>query len=83
MPSHDPPPASLEVSPATVEKSLVLAVTPWSTEHSIPTLPTSTVPSEQPRSAPTAPRTGKLKNTPGRNVLKTCCIHTIFYIRIL
>ena len=62
MPSHDPPPASLEVSPATVEKSPVLAVTPWSTEHSIPTLPTSTIPSEQPRSAPTAPRTGKLKN---------------------
>ncbi|XP_065768403.1 dyslexia-associated protein KIAA0319 homolog isoform X1 [Muntiacus reevesi] len=56
MPSHDPPPASLEVSPATVEKSPVLTVTPWSREHSIPTLPTSTIPSEQPRSAPTAPR---------------------------
>ncbi|XP_043764319.1 dyslexia-associated protein KIAA0319 homolog isoform X2 [Cervus elaphus] len=56
MPSHDPPPASLEVSPATVEKSPVLTVTPWSREHSIPTLSTSTIPSEQPRSAPTAPR---------------------------
>ncbi|XP_070312324.1 dyslexia-associated protein KIAA0319 homolog isoform X3 [Odocoileus virginianus] len=59
MPSHDPPPASLEVSPATVEKSLVLTVTPWSREHSLPTLSTSTIPSEQPRSASTAPRTVK------------------------
>ncbi|ELR50997.1 Putative protein KIAA0319, partial [Bos mutus] len=72
MPSHDPPPASLEVSPATVEKSLVLAVTPWSTEHSIPTLPTSTVPSEQPRSAPTAPRTVKqLMVSAGENIVIT------------
>ncbi|XP_010841809.1 PREDICTED: dyslexia-associated protein KIAA0319 homolog isoform X2 [Bison bison bison] len=72
MPSHDPPPASLEVSPATVEKSPVLAVTPWSTEHSIPTLPTSTVPSEQPRSAPTAPRTVKqLMVSAGENIVIT------------
>uniref|UniRef100_A0A4W2DY75 KIAA0319 n=1 Tax=Bos indicus x Bos taurus TaxID=30522 RepID=A0A4W2DY75_BOBOX len=72
MPSHDPPPASLEVSPATVEKSPVLAVTPWSTEHSIPTLPTSTIPSEQPRSAPTAPRTVKqLMVSAGENIVIT------------
>nr|XP_006051260.2 dyslexia-associated protein KIAA0319 homolog [Bubalus bubalis]XP_006051261.2 dyslexia-associated protein KIAA0319 homolog [Bubalus bubalis]XP_025122201.1 dyslexia-associated protein KIAA0319 homolog [Bubalus bubalis]XP_025122205.1 dyslexia-associated protein KIAA0319 homolog [Bubalus bubalis]XP_025122213.1 dyslexia-associated protein KIAA0319 homolog [Bubalus bubalis]XP_025122216.1 dyslexia-associated protein KIAA0319 homolog [Bubalus bubalis]XP_025122220.1 dyslexia-associated protein KIAA len=72
MPSHDPPPASLEVSPATVEKSPVLAVTPWSTEHSIPTLPTSTIPSEQPRSAPTAPRTVKqLMVSAGENLVIT------------
>uniref|UniRef100_A0AC11DS74 KIAA0319 n=1 Tax=Ovis aries TaxID=9940 RepID=A0AC11DS74_SHEEP len=72
MPSHDPPPASLEVSPATVEKSLVLTVTPWSTEHSIPTLPTSTIPSEQLRSAPTAPRTVKqLMVSAGENLVIT------------
>uniref|UniRef100_A0A8C6FN01 KIAA0319 n=1 Tax=Moschus moschiferus TaxID=68415 RepID=A0A8C6FN01_MOSMO len=72
MPSHDPPPASLEVSPATVEKSPVLAITPWSTEHSIPTLPTSTIPSEQPRSAPTAPRTVKqLMVSAGENLVIT------------
>ncbi|XP_057555304.1 dyslexia-associated protein KIAA0319 homolog isoform X2 [Hippopotamus amphibius kiboko] len=62
MPSHNPSPTSLEFSPATVEKSPVLTVTPWSIEHSISTLPTSTIPtastaSEQPASAPTAPRT--------------------------
>ncbi|XP_069349132.1 dyslexia-associated protein KIAA0319 homolog isoform X3 [Eulemur rufifrons] len=62
MPSHNPPPASLEFSPATMEESQVLTVSPGSTEHSIPTLPTSTVPSgstlsEQPLSPTTAPRT--------------------------
>ncbi|XP_068816699.1 dyslexia-associated protein KIAA0319 homolog isoform X3 [Capricornis sumatraensis] len=72
LPSHDPPPASLEVSPATVEKSLVLTVTPWSTEHSIPTLPTSTIPSEQLRSAPTAPRRVKqLMVSAGENLVIT------------
>ncbi|XP_065740701.1 dyslexia-associated protein KIAA0319 homolog isoform X2 [Phocoena phocoena] len=62
MPSHNPSPASLEFSPATMEKSPALTVTPWSTEHSISTLPASTLPTEsapsrQPVSAPTAPRT--------------------------
>nr|XP_020146138.1 dyslexia-associated protein KIAA0319-like isoform X2 [Microcebus murinus] len=63
MPSHNPPPASLEFSPATVEESQVLTVSPGSTEHSIPTLPASTVPSgstlsERPISLTTASRTG-------------------------
>ncbi|XP_073938875.1 dyslexia-associated protein KIAA0319 homolog isoform X2 [Castor canadensis] len=44
MPPHDPPPASLESSPATMEKSSVLTVIQLSTEHSIPTIPPSTVP---------------------------------------
>ncbi|XP_008051516.1 dyslexia-associated protein KIAA0319 homolog, partial [Carlito syrichta] len=64
MPSHNPPPASLELSPTTVEKSPVLTVTPWTMEHSIPTLLTSTdpsgsTPSEQPISPTTSPRTVK------------------------
>ncbi|XP_059877550.1 dyslexia-associated protein KIAA0319 homolog isoform X2 [Delphinus delphis] len=62
MPSHNPSPTSLEFSPATMEKSPALTVTPRSTEHSISTLPASTLPTEsapsqQPVSAPTAPRT--------------------------
>uniref|UniRef100_A0A2I3G2K9 KIAA0319 n=1 Tax=Nomascus leucogenys TaxID=61853 RepID=A0A2I3G2K9_NOMLE len=64
MPSHSLPPASLELSSATVEKSPVLTVTPGSTEHSIPTPPTSTAPSgstpsELPISPTSAPRTVK------------------------
>ncbi|XP_014644200.1 PREDICTED: dyslexia-associated protein KIAA0319 homolog [Ceratotherium simum simum] len=64
MPSRNPPPASLEFSPATMEKSPVLTVIPQSTEHSIPTLPTSIIAAEsttpeQPVSATTAPRTVK------------------------
>ncbi|XP_029098817.1 dyslexia-associated protein KIAA0319 homolog isoform X2 [Monodon monoceros] len=62
MPSHNPSPTSLEFSPATMEKSPALTVTPRSTEHTISTLPASTLPTEsapsqQPVSAPTAPRT--------------------------
>uniref|UniRef100_A0A2K6ASD1 KIAA0319 n=1 Tax=Macaca nemestrina TaxID=9545 RepID=A0A2K6ASD1_MACNE len=65
MPSHSLPPASLELSSATVEKSPVLTVTLGSTEHSIPTPPTSTAPSgstpsELPISPTTAPRTAEL-----------------------
>uniref|UniRef100_A0A2K6RLB6 KIAA0319 n=1 Tax=Rhinopithecus roxellana TaxID=61622 RepID=A0A2K6RLB6_RHIRO len=65
MPSHSLPPASLELSSATVEKSPVLTVTLGSTEHSIPTPPTSTAPSEStpselPISPTTAPRTAEL-----------------------
>uniref|UniRef100_A0A8C8ZAS4 KIAA0319 n=1 Tax=Prolemur simus TaxID=1328070 RepID=A0A8C8ZAS4_PROSS len=77
MPSHNPPPASLEFSPATVEESQVLTVSLGSTEHSIPTLPTSTVPSgstlsEQPLSPTTAPRTVKeLTVSAGDNLVIT------------
>ncbi|XP_069349130.1 dyslexia-associated protein KIAA0319 homolog isoform X1 [Eulemur rufifrons] len=77
MPSHNPPPASLEFSPATMEESQVLTVSPGSTEHSIPTLPTSTVPSgstlsEQPLSPTTAPRTVKeLTVSAGDNLIIT------------
>uniref|UniRef100_A0A2K5NZE6 KIAA0319 n=1 Tax=Cercocebus atys TaxID=9531 RepID=A0A2K5NZE6_CERAT len=65
MPSHSLPPASLELSSATVKKSPVLTVTLGSTEHSIPTPPTSTAssgstPSELPISPTTAPRTAEL-----------------------
>nr|XP_048284074.1 dyslexia-associated protein KIAA0319 homolog [Myodes glareolus] len=42
-PSHNPPRASLESSPATVEKSSVPTAPPWDTESSTPTFPTSTV----------------------------------------
>ncbi|XP_040611667.1 dyslexia-associated protein KIAA0319 homolog isoform X2 [Mesocricetus auratus] len=41
--SHSPPPASPESSPAMVEKSSLLTVTPRSPEHSTPSFPTSTV----------------------------------------
>nr|XP_008511727.1 PREDICTED: dyslexia-associated protein KIAA0319 homolog isoform X1 [Equus przewalskii] len=77
MPSHNPPPASLEFSPAMVEKSPVLTVAPQSTEHSIPSLTTSIVPTEsatpeQPGSAPTAPRTVKeLMVSAGDNIIIT------------
>ncbi|XP_012494105.1 PREDICTED: dyslexia-associated protein KIAA0319 homolog isoform X2 [Propithecus coquereli] len=77
MPSRNPPPASLEFSPATVEESQVLPVSPGSTEHSIPTLPTSTVPSgstlsERPISPTTAPRTVKeLTVSAGDNLIIT------------
>ncbi|XP_024607743.1 dyslexia-associated protein KIAA0319 homolog isoform X4 [Neophocaena asiaeorientalis asiaeorientalis] len=77
MPSHNPSPASLEFSPATMEKSPALTVTPRSTEHSISTLPTSTLPTEsapsrQPVSAPTAPRTVKeLTVSAGDNLIIT------------
>ncbi|KAL1784078.1 dyslexia-associated protein KIAA0319-like [Sigmodon hispidus] len=43
MPSHSSPPASPESSPAMVEKSSILTVTPWNTEHSTPVFPISTV----------------------------------------
>ncbi|XP_075866613.1 dyslexia-associated protein KIAA0319 homolog [Microcebus murinus] len=77
MPSHNPPPASLEFSPATVEESQVLTVSPGSTEHSIPTLPASTVPSgstlsERPISLTTASRTVKeLTVSAGDNLIVT------------
>uniref|UniRef100_A0A8C9BH59 KIAA0319 n=1 Tax=Phocoena sinus TaxID=42100 RepID=A0A8C9BH59_PHOSS len=77
MPSHNPSPASLEFSPATMEKSPALTVTPRSTEHSISTLPASTLPTEsapsrQPVSAPTAPRTVKeLTVSAGDNLIIT------------
>ncbi|XP_045407851.1 dyslexia-associated protein KIAA0319 homolog isoform X2 [Lemur catta] len=77
MPSHNPPPASLELSPATVEESQVLTVSLGSTVHSIPMLPTSTVPSgstlsEQPLSPTTAPRTVKeLTVSAGDNLVIT------------
>ncbi|XP_058411141.1 dyslexia-associated protein KIAA0319 homolog isoform X5 [Diceros bicornis minor] len=77
MPSRNPPPASLEFSPATMEKSPVLTVIPQSTEHSIPTLPTSIIGAEsttpeQPVSATTAPRTVKeLMVSAGDNLVIT------------
>nr|XP_059877551.1 dyslexia-associated protein KIAA0319 homolog isoform X3 [Delphinus delphis] len=77
MPSHNPSPTSLEFSPATMEKSPALTVTPRSTEHSISTLPASTLPTEsapsqQPVSAPTAPRTVKeLTVSAGDNLIIT------------
>ncbi|XP_032318478.1 dyslexia-associated protein KIAA0319 homolog isoform X1 [Camelus ferus] len=77
MPSHNPPPASPEFSPATMEENSVLTVTPWNTEQSISTLPTSTIPtestpSEQPVSAPTVPRTVKeLMVSAGENLIVT------------
>uniref|UniRef100_A0A2K5WV51 KIAA0319 n=1 Tax=Macaca fascicularis TaxID=9541 RepID=A0A2K5WV51_MACFA len=77
MPSHSLPPASLELSSATVEKSPVLTVTLGSTEHSIPTPPTSTAPSgstpsELPISPTTAPRTVKeLMVSAGDNLIIT------------
>ncbi|KAL4837924.1 hypothetical protein H8958_015548 [Nasalis larvatus] len=77
MPSHSLPPASLELSSATVEKSPVLTVTLGSTEHSIPTPPTSTAPSEStpselPISPTTAPRTVKeLMVSAGDNLIIT------------
>ncbi|XP_029098818.1 dyslexia-associated protein KIAA0319 homolog isoform X3 [Monodon monoceros] len=77
MPSHNPSPTSLEFSPATMEKSPALTVTPRSTEHTISTLPASTLPTEsapsqQPVSAPTAPRTVKeLTVSAGDNLIIT------------
>ncbi|XP_060020243.1 dyslexia-associated protein KIAA0319 homolog isoform X3 [Lagenorhynchus albirostris] len=77
MPSHNPSPTSLEFSPATMEKSPALTVTPRSTEHSISTLPASTLPTEsapsqRPVSAPTAPRTVKeLTVSAGDNLIIT------------
>ncbi|XP_061050858.1 dyslexia-associated protein KIAA0319 homolog isoform X1 [Eubalaena glacialis] len=74
MPSHNPSPTSLEFSPATVEKSPALTVTPWSTEHSISTLPTSTLPTEStPSQQPvSAPRTVKeLMVSAGDNLIIT------------
>lgn len=77
MPSHSHPPASLELSSATVEKSPVLTVTLGSTEHSIPTPPSSTAPSgstpsELPISPTTAPRTVKeLMVSAGDNLIIT------------
>ncbi|XP_008578808.1 PREDICTED: dyslexia-associated protein KIAA0319 homolog [Galeopterus variegatus] len=76
MPSHNPP-ASLEFSPAPVEQSPAVTVTPRSTEYSIPTLPTSAVPSgptpsEQPVSPTTAPRTvNELTVSAGDNLIIT------------
>uniref|UniRef100_F1RUE2 KIAA0319 n=1 Tax=Sus scrofa TaxID=9823 RepID=F1RUE2_PIG len=77
MPSRSPPLASLEFSPATMEESPVSTVMPWSPEHSISTLPASTVPtesplSEQPASTPTAPRAVKeLMVSAGDNLIIT------------
>ncbi|XP_032103511.1 dyslexia-associated protein KIAA0319 homolog isoform X4 [Sapajus apella] len=77
MPSHSPPPSSLELSPAAVEKSPVLTVTAGSTEHSFPTPPPSTAlpgstPSERPISPTTAPRTVKeLMVSAGDNLIIT------------
>ncbi|XP_023977758.1 dyslexia-associated protein KIAA0319 homolog [Physeter macrocephalus] len=78
MPSHNPSPTSLESSPAAMEKSPVLTVTPWSTEHGISplrtsTLPTESTPSQQPVSAPPpAPRTVKeLMVSAGDNLIIT------------
>ncbi|XP_048204335.1 dyslexia-associated protein KIAA0319 homolog isoform X2 [Perognathus longimembris pacificus] len=64
IPSHNPPPASLESSSAAMEKSPGLTVTLGNTEHSIPTLAPSTAPSgssapEGPLPLPTASRTVK------------------------
>ncbi|ERE77278.1 putative dyslexia-associated protein [Cricetulus griseus] len=57
-PSHTPPPASLESSPAMVEKSSILTVTPRSTEHSTSTFATSTVlPGLTPPAWPVSPTT--------------------------
>lgn len=80
MPSHNPSPASLESSPTssptTVEKSSILTVTPWSTEHSTPTFPTSTVlPGLTPPAWPVAPTTSRtvkaLAVTAGDNLVIT------------
>uniref|UniRef100_A0A8D2CFL1 KIAA0319 n=1 Tax=Sus scrofa TaxID=9823 RepID=A0A8D2CFL1_PIG len=77
MPSRSPPLASLEFSPATMEESPVSTVMPWSPEHSISTLPASTVPtesplSEQPASTPTTPRAVKeLMVSAGDNLIIT------------
>ncbi|GAB1298018.1 Dyslexia-associated protein KIAA0319 homolog [Apodemus speciosus] len=58
MPSHSPPPTSLESSPAMVEESSVFRVTPWSREYSTPTFPTSTVlPGLTPPAGPLSPTT--------------------------
>ncbi|XP_012890677.1 PREDICTED: dyslexia-associated protein KIAA0319 homolog [Dipodomys ordii] len=64
IPSHNPPPASLESSPAAMEGSPGLTVTLGNTEHSIPTLAPSTAPSgsstpEGSVPPPTASRTVK------------------------
>uniref|UniRef100_A0A0P6J2U0 Dyslexia-associated protein n=1 Tax=Heterocephalus glaber TaxID=10181 RepID=A0A0P6J2U0_HETGA len=61
IPSHSPPPASLEFTPVTVEKSPILIVNTWSTELSTPTLPTGTVPSgASPSEHPISPKTAQL-----------------------
>ncbi|KAM7322744.1 hypothetical protein ACRRTK_018249 [Alexandromys fortis] len=76
-PSHNPPRASLESSPATVEKSSVPTVPPWDTESSTPTFPTITVlsgmtPSSATMSPTTSSRTVKaLAVSAGDNLVIT------------
>uniref|UniRef100_G1SDT5 KIAA0319 n=1 Tax=Oryctolagus cuniculus TaxID=9986 RepID=G1SDT5_RABIT len=62
MPSESPP-TSMEPSSAPSEKRPVITISPWSTVHSAPPLPTSAVPTgstlpEQPTSPTLAPGTG-------------------------
>ncbi|XP_052584289.1 dyslexia-associated protein KIAA0319 homolog isoform X2 [Peromyscus californicus insignis] len=77
MPSPSLPPDSLESSPAMVEKSSILTVTPWNTERSTPTFPTTTVlpgltPPERPVSPTTSSRTVKaLAVSAGDNLVIT------------
>ncbi|KAM9234604.1 LOW QUALITY PROTEIN: dyslexia-associated protein KIAA0319 homolog [Dugong dugon] len=76
MPSHNPPPSSLEFSPATMEENPVPTITS-NTDHSLTTLPTSTVysqptPSEQPESPTTDSWTVKeLMVSAGDNLIIT------------
>ncbi|XP_076429190.1 dyslexia-associated protein KIAA0319 homolog isoform X1 [Peromyscus maniculatus bairdii] len=77
MPSPSPPSASLESSPATVEKSSILTVAPRSTGRSPPTFPTTTVlpgltPPARPVSPTSSPRTVKaLAVSAGDNLVIT------------
>ncbi|KAL6088452.1 hypothetical protein STEG23_031413 [Scotinomys teguina] len=58
MPSPSLPPTSPESSPAMVEKSSNLTVTPWNTDRSTPTFPISTVvPGLTPPARPVSPTT--------------------------
>ncbi|XP_051025321.1 dyslexia-associated protein KIAA0319 homolog [Acomys russatus] len=60
VPSHNPSHASLESSPATMEKSSISTVTSWNTEGSTPTFPTSTVlPGLTPPAWPVSPTTSR------------------------
>ncbi|KAM9666223.1 LOW QUALITY PROTEIN: dyslexia-associated protein KIAA0319 homolog [Trichechus inunguis] len=76
MPSHNPPPSSLEFSPATMEENPVPTI-PDNTDHSLTTLPTSAVysqptPSEQPESPTTDSWTVKeLMVSAGDNLIIT------------
>ncbi|XP_002915857.1 dyslexia-associated protein KIAA0319 homolog isoform X2 [Ailuropoda melanoleuca] len=77
VPSHHPPLARPEFSPASTEKSPLLTVPTRSPEHGAPTTPTSLVPAEptpreQPASLTTAPRTaGELTVSAGPNLVVT------------